>query len=826
MSRWIFQIFILLLQNKTSNLNINMNTGILKLYLAIMFFSFLNLTGQATTWTDPGNYDTSWYDDLSTSYYIHNAKALAGLAYYCNNGKTFANKTVHITDDIDMNSHEWVMITNFNGTINGNGHSISNLHYSYTTTNTGIYKAAFINELGNNATVINLNLENVNFNLTLEYGGAYAGGLACVNNGTISNCIITGKISANYEGSTSAVFDNYYSGGIVAYNFGKILNSSYEGDVESLPTYYSRYNDAYAGGITGYNEGEVINCINQGGFVYSRVGYNSSSWNSGGSFPSAYAGGICGASKGIISNVINLADVTAVSYKLGNMEGYKAYASGITALGECNYGYYSSSSAITGPSIINVGLLLSLQQMQNINFDFISLLNQNTNELSVAYDISWWANSTTTNNGIPFLLNVFAVKMQVSDIGQNTATFTATPVDINSSEIAKKGFEYKKEKETTWEKVYASGDFSCIVNNLESSENYSARAFITTTNGKLLHFNEVKFAASPISIETREAVNITATSATLRGYMQSGSTSIQSQGFLWKAESEASYHIVYAEGQDFKYKLENLTPNTMYNYQAFVLTKNGDNLYGKQINFSTQPITLTFNEHSIIDYNKIILNGRINADISTDVTIEYKKSTDNAYNKTVVNSNAKGMFECTLSSLLPNTYYNCRAYILENDTYIYSKIYTYKTLNVLVQTLTPLLEDFVLLRGEVLGASDMGKVGFEYRDVNYPDLIVSDFIYANLNSSSFTAKITNVENGKEYKYRAFYEEETGNRTYGEWVYFIPTNIVSSINSANSINNEKKIIRIYNVNGLILDNPIKGINIIKYSDGTTRKILIK
>ena len=329
--------------------------------------------------------------------------------------------------------------------------------------------------------------------------------------------------------------------------------------------------------------------------------------------------------------------------------------------------------------------------------------------------------------------------------------------------------------------------------------------------------------------ETREAVNITATSATLRGYMQSGSTSIQSQGFLWKAESEASYHIVYAEGQDFKYKLENLTPNTMYNYQAFVLTKNGDNLYGKQINFSTQPITLTFNEHSIIDYNKIILNGRINADISTDVTIEYKKSTDNAYNKTVVNSNAKGMFECTLSGLLPNTYYNCRAYILENDTYIYSKIYTYKTLNVLVQTLTPLLEDFVLLRGEVLGASDMGKVGFEYRDVNYPDLIVSDFIYANLNSSSFTAKITNVENGKEYKYRAFYEEEeeeTGNRTYGEWVYFIPTNIVSSINNANSINNEKKIIRIYNVNGLILDNPIKGINIIKYSDGTTRKILIK
>ena len=387
----------------------------------------------------------------------------------------------------------------------------------------------------------------------------------------------------------------------------------------------------------------------------------------------------------------------------------------------------------------------------------------------------------------------------------------AIPINISSSAITKKGFEYKKRDSQNYKKVYAQDDFSVEVSDLELSVKYVVRAFVMTTRGDVIYFNEIDFATSPITVETQECENITATGATLVGYVQSGTTPIQSQGFLWKEEYEKDFHVVYSTGQDFSYKLEGLQPNTSYYYQAFILTVAGESIYGDLANFSTSPVTITFPSPDI-DKKSIYLHGRINCIVKTEVTIEYKKSTDVTYSNCLTESNDDGTFEIELKDLSPNTSYDCRAYINYNNVYYYSPIYTYTTKNIEIQTLSPILDTKVTFRGNVIGGENDAQVGFEYRDSNHPDMIKSDIIYSSLAEgiTSFTAQTNNVTNNNTYKYRAFYIDSNNKYNYGDWVYFIPTDIISGINDikyeAISIENGKitlpaiQIIRVYDAFG--------------------------
>ena len=225
---------------------------------------------QAAKWTDQGKYDISWYNDLSSSFDISTAQQLAGLAYLCNNGKSFSNKRINLLANIDMKAYAWDMITNFSGTLNGHGNIISNLNYELTTTNTGVYYSSFIKTISSSGKIENVKFEDVNFSMILEFGGCYSGGIACYNYGIINNCIVTGQIVTKFKGSTDATFDNYYTGGIVANNYGTIINCLHQGNVEAVPSPYSENNSAYLGGIASNNEGKIINCINYGE-IYSQV---------------------------------------------------------------------------------------------------------------------------------------------------------------------------------------------------------------------------------------------------------------------------------------------------------------------------------------------------------------------------------------------------------------------------------------------------------------------------------------------------------------------------------------------------------------------------
>jgi len=83
------------------------------------------------TWD--GTADETWYNDTDTTFTISTAEQLAGLAKLVDAGKTFHDKVVRLTDDIDLADFEhWNPIgtssANFMGEFDGGKHTITNLN--------------------------------------------------------------------------------------------------------------------------------------------------------------------------------------------------------------------------------------------------------------------------------------------------------------------------------------------------------------------------------------------------------------------------------------------------------------------------------------------------------------------------------------------------------------------------------------------------------------------------------------------------------------------------------------------------------------------------
>lgn len=118
-----------------------------------------------------------------------------------------------LANDIDMASwgnFEPIGQTSpyFTGIIDGKGHVIKNL-----SVRSDVMRVGFIGSLQGGA-IKNLGLENVD----IETDQRYVGGLAGHNNGTISNCYVTGNVK---QTNTS----QYYVGGLVGQTGGIIENS-------------------------------------------------------------------------------------------------------------------------------------------------------------------------------------------------------------------------------------------------------------------------------------------------------------------------------------------------------------------------------------------------------------------------------------------------------------------------------------------------------------------------------------------------------------------------------------------------------------------------
>jgi len=210
--------------------------------------------------TVPGNWTNcrttiTTIDDVNRTMTITSAEELAMLANGLNTSGHYANYTVTLANDLDLDGHFWIPIGTtthpFIGTFDGRGHTISNLRVYVDGTKTGNVAGLF-GKIGEGGVVQDVNIHQMSVmfeSLTDNSATCAVGSIAGYNSGTIVGCSNTALVSGDWQ--------NASVGGIAGENgsTGVIQNCYNLGEV------YVNNSTAKIGGIVGENNHTVQNCF-------------------------------------------------------------------------------------------------------------------------------------------------------------------------------------------------------------------------------------------------------------------------------------------------------------------------------------------------------------------------------------------------------------------------------------------------------------------------------------------------------------------------------------------------------------------------------------
>jgi hypothetical protein len=339
----------------------------------------------------------------------------------------------------------------FNGTLDGNGKTISNLTINRSTTDyVGMFGIA-----GQYAKIQNVKLENTNIT-----GKQYTGGLVGTNADSITNSCATGAVTGSeYVGglvgynlvgditnsyATVAVSGGTWVGGLAGYNDWATISGSYttgavtgtayvgglvgqnrQGSItNSYATVAVTGTDNYVGGLVGCNQensqitssyaiGTVVGKQSTGGLVGENWGTITKSYATGDVTGSGGVAGLAGSNSGTITNSYARGAATGTQDHIGGLVGwnnegriYHAYSTGVVTgrtfvgglvgrsdSGIITYSYWDKDASGRDKSTVGEGKTTEemKQQVTFANWDFNTI----------------WNIDGSTNDGYPFL-TIFA----------------------------------------------------------------------------------------------------------------------------------------------------------------------------------------------------------------------------------------------------------------------------------------------------------------------------------------------------------------------------------------------------------------------------------
>ncbi len=238
-----------------------------------------------------------------------------------------------------------------------------------------------------------------------------------------------------------------------------------------------------------------------------------------------------------------------------------------------------------------------------------------------------------------------------------TVTFTTLPAKATSNTVAVicaetnltddtvgAGFEWRRYDapdlvpSTQSECPVIDGALTGALRNLSAGTYYKFRPYYTSTTGKTYYGEWSAFGTADAyvyfdpTVRTYSAINVTSSSAQVKGYAISGSDDIVEQGFEYWATNGTTHSLkalanegvqsVVVNGQYMTTTLQNLSPSTEYIYRAYVKTAKGV-IYGSEESFCTEEDPTGIEEipnagiSVFAQHGKIVVNG-----IDTPVTIE------------------------------------------------------------------------------------------------------------------------------------------------------------------------------------------------------------
>jgi len=256
----------------------------------------------------------------------------------------------YLTNDINLGGEVWTPIVDFAGEFDGQGYKIHNFIISETqsagffTTNSGTIKNLTLADF-----VFTVSTQNVEFtagalvginesvvkncritDATLTYDYTHetrsdhesnAGGLVGVNNGSIIDSTVSGKLNASLaliNGNTNKANLFLYVGGITSTNRGNITNTTTDLVVKLSANNSSGYSEIAMGGLVAGNSGSIVNCQSNTDLVCDSTRADPEGW-----FEIIRFGGLAQSNSGTVSQGIAVSSIQMVkSFYIVGLGGF------------------------------------------------------------------------------------------------------------------------------------------------------------------------------------------------------------------------------------------------------------------------------------------------------------------------------------------------------------------------------------------------------------------------------------------------------------------------------------------------------------------------
>lgn len=371
---------------------------------------------------------------------------------------------------------------------------------------------------------------------------------------------------------------------------------------------------------------------------------------------------------------------------------------------------------------------------------------------------------------------------EASEITGTKSKLTAEITSDGGKEITEKGFIWGEDKnlDDTDNIIKLTNNESIIyttLNNLTENKLYYFKSFATNSVGT--EYSDVKSFNTAISLAK---VEITDTSYLKHNkctfnlnIKTTGGTNISRKGICYSLNENPTIDDNYIDSENsnhqFSIIVQNLSPNTSYNFRAFAINEKGvaysENLPIKTLITSGSIIIKEFQN---LQHNSVDIVSKVTSDgggIIQNIGVDFTKDPEFKSNISEIRSKTLGYEDniLTIGSLEPNTVYYCRAFLITNFSRVESSIVEIKTPYDFIDISTVEISDISYNSLEIkckindYGGGNLSEYGIYWSD----DLSsLSKKAGSGINNNGeFTVSLTNLNSKTKYFVAAYANNEKG-----------------------------------------------------------------
>lgn len=419
-----------------------------------------------------------------------------------------------------------------------------------------------------------------------------------------------------------------------------------------------------------------------------------------------------------------------------------------------------------------------------------------------------------------------AIKIETTDLTQTKATLHITVSPDTTVTVTR--IRYKIDDAASYKLLPQDGNIS--VEGMVPGQAFSCEVYVRCSEGT----GDKTATFKTKTLSPKVSTSLTSTTAKLTGAYT-----------IIDATKKDDYFTVNGtkyEGNELF--LTSLTPDSTYKVTYTVTSEEGTT-ETKTATFKTPSLTLTTLQPKVVSNGCAVVAASTNiSDKETNVGFQWIKYQYKDIPTMAPKEGNAAVYDGNMEAYIKNLQseaYNVRSfYKSATGKYYYGEWITFDPtdfsyLEPTVHTYEALeaSENVAKVKGYVMqGTDDIIEQGFEYWGANTSQAKAQRVKFAASENTAtvissgqvMTAELTNLLSGTAYSFRA-YASTTNGTTYGEEQSFTTLG-VSGIADVTDCEQEVKIEGYYDLSGRKYDKPQPGITIIRYTDGTTRKIAKK